>query len=107
MFVLLNFQFKAVILVTLVAAANCALLPTIKPFAARNPYYQPQNVFVQPQQRFYQPGTESAATSLRESSVVNPDSFQYAFETSNGISAQEAGQLKQVGAEAAVAAQGS
>lgn len=100
MFVL-NFQFKAVILVTLAVAANCALLPTLRPFAPR---YQPQNVFAQP--LLYQPGAEAAATTLRESSVVNPDSFQYAFETSNGIAAQEAGQLKQVGTEAAVVAQG-
>lgn len=43
---------------------------------------------------------------LRSDSVVNPDSFQYAYETSNGISGQEVGQLKQIGQEAAIVSQG-
>jgi len=97
-------MFKAVILVTLVAVANCALLPT---FAPRNQFYQPQrNVFVQPQQ-YYQQGAEAGAQILRSESVVNPDSFQYAYETSNGIAANEQGQLKQIGRDAAIATQGS
>lgn len=52
------------------------------------------------------PGADVTAETLRLESVVNPDSFQYAFETSNGIKAQEAGQLKQVGEESGIAAQG-
>lgn len=37
---------------------------------------------------------------------MNPDSFQYAYETSNGIKAQSAGQLKQIGEESGIIAQG-
>lgn len=37
---------------------------------------------------------------LRQESEVNPDgSYQYAFETGNGIVAEEKGQLKNIGAE--------
>lgn len=53
-----------------------------------------------------QSGVDAAAQVLRSDAVVNPDSFQYNYETSNGIVAQEAGQLKQIGQEAAIASQG-
>lgn len=36
---------------------------------------------------------------LRSESEVNPDSYKYAYETGNGISASEQGQLKNAGAE--------
>lgn len=49
---------------------------------------------------------DALAQVLRSDSTVNTDSFQYAYETSNGISAQEQGQLKQIGAEAGIATQG-
>lgn len=49
---------------------------------------------------------DAQAETLRSESVVNADSFQYAFETSNGIKAQSAGQLKQIGDESSIIAQG-
>lgn len=51
---------------------------------------------------------DNQAQILRSEAVVNPDSFQYEYETSNGIAANEAGQLKQfTQEEAAVVAQGA
>lgn len=38
-------------------------------------------------------------TVVRFDSVVNPDSYQYAYETSKGIKAEESGNLKNAGAE--------
>ncbi|KAH8303988.1 hypothetical protein KR018_000224 [Drosophila ironensis] len=38
-------------------------------------------------------------TILKSVSEVNPESFQYAYETSDGVSADAAGQLKNVGTE--------
>lgn len=38
-------------------------------------------------------------TVVRFDSVVNPDSYQYAYETSKGIKAEEAGILKNAGSE--------
>lgn len=38
-------------------------------------------------------------TVVRFDSVVNPDSFQYAYETSKGIKAEESGVLKNAGSE--------
>lgn len=46
------------------------------------------------------------AETLRSEMVVNPDSFQYNYETSNGIAAKSAGQLKQIGEEAGIVSQG-
>lgn len=46
------------------------------------------------------------AEVLRSESAVNPDSFQYNYETSNGIVAKEAGQLKTIGTESAIVSQG-
>ncbi|GBP30858.1 Larval cuticle protein LCP-17 [Eumeta japonica] len=55
-----------------------------------------------------QGGAEATAQVLRSEADVRPDGFQYAFETSNGIAAQEAGQLKNVGREEeAIQVQGS
>lgn len=42
---------------------------------------------------------DTHAEILRSESAVNPDSFQYTYETSNGIAANEAGQLKQLSPE--------
>lgn len=42
-------------------------------------------------------GGEADAQILRQDADVLPDSFSYAYETSNGIAAQEQGQLKNVG----------
>lgn len=47
-------------------------------------------------------GQDNVAQIVRSESVVNPDSFQYAYETSNGIHSQASGQLKQIGTESAV-----
>ncbi|XP_031640901.1 cuticle protein CP14.6-like [Contarinia nasturtii] len=52
------------------------------------------------------PSGDATAQTLRFDSAVNPNSYQYAYETSNGINAQEQGQLKQVGQESGIAAQG-
>ncbi|XP_055320745.1 cuticle protein CP14.6-like [Sitodiplosis mosellana] len=49
---------------------------------------------------------DASAQVLRNDAVVNPDSFNYAYETSNGIAAKEQGQLKQIGSESGIAAQG-
>jgi hypothetical protein len=38
-------------------------------------------------------------TVVRFDSVVNPDSYQYAYETSKGIKAEEEGSLKNAGSE--------
>lgn len=38
-------------------------------------------------------------TVVRFDSVVNPDSYQYAYETSKGIKAEESGNLKNAGSE--------
>lgn len=46
------------------------------------------------------------AQVVRSDSVVNPDSFNYAYETSNGIVGQAAGQLKQFGQDSALVSQG-
>ncbi|XP_064541562.1 larval cuticle protein 65Ag1-like [Drosophila montana] len=51
---------------------------------------------------------DSEAQVLRSDSDVGPESFNYAYETSNGISEQAAGQLKNIGSEnEAIAVQGS
>lgn len=135
-------QYKAIVLVALIAAVNCAT------FGQRQVYQnQYQNQFQQSryqqqlyqqqlqqqqlqaqqlqqqqaqeqqlrqqqlaeqyrQNRVYQSGADAAAQVLRSDSTVEPDSFQYAYETSNGIAGQQSGQLRQVGAEAAVVSQG-
>ena len=38
-------------------------------------------------------------TVVRFDSVVNPDSYNYAYETSKGIQAEESGQLKNAGSD--------
>lgn len=86
---------------TLVAAVNCA-------FPANNYYGQQRQQYPQRQRtQYYQPGAEAQAQILRNDQEVNPDSFHYAYETSNGIQAQEAGQLRQIGRDAAIVTQGS
>ncbi|XP_050307306.1 larval cuticle protein LCP-17-like [Anthonomus grandis grandis] len=53
-------------------------------------------------------GSDAAAEVLRADSNISPDgSYQYGYETQNGIAAQVQGQLKQVGAEFGNVAQGS
>lgn len=103
-------QIKAIVLVTLAAAANCALLPSHSLVAPRQHQFgfQPKPTFhVQPTyQHVAPPGSEAYAQVLRSESVVNPESFKYSYETSNGIQGQEAGHLKQVGPQAAIATQG-
>lgn len=55
-----------------------------------------------------EPNADNQAQVLRSESVVNPDSFQYEYETSNGIAANEAGQLKQfTEEESAIVSQGA
>lgn len=97
-----NLQFKAIVFVGLIAAANSALLPSRGLSLPRQQYYQPAHVNYQPRNV----GPEAQAQILRSDSVVNPESFQYAYDTSNGISGQEAGQLKQIGQGAAIVSQG-
>lgn len=87
-------------MLALVAAVNCAF-----------PNYFEQQRQQQQQQRqrqfYYHQTPEASAQILRNDQEVNPDSFQYAYETSNGIRAQEAGQLRQIGRDAAIVTQGS
>lgn len=108
-------QYKAIVLVTLVAAVSCATFPS-NSYSAQRQFYQNQLRQQQYQQqlqqqkynpqRYYAPGADAEAQILRSDSTVNPDSFQYAYETSNGIVGQESGQLRQIGQEAAIVAQG-
>ncbi|BFF99387.1 larval cuticle protein 65Ag1-like [Drosophila madeirensis] len=54
------------------------------------------------------PTADEGAQIVRSDSDVGPESFNYAYETSNGISAQEQGQLKNIGTEEeAISVQGS
>lgn len=46
------------------------------------------------------------AEVVRSESMVHPDSFNYAYETSHGIKGSAAGQLKQVGSDSALVSQG-
>lgn len=46
------------------------------------------------------------AEIVRSEMVVNPDSYEYHFETSNGIAAKSSGQLRQVGTESGIVSQG-
>lgn len=55
----------------------------------------------------YAQSPDATAETLRNEAVVNPDSFNYAYETSNGINAKSEGQLKQIGGEQGITAQGS
>uniref|UniRef100_A0A2A4K2K2 Uncharacterized protein n=1 Tax=Heliothis virescens TaxID=7102 RepID=A0A2A4K2K2_HELVI len=50
---------------------------------------------------------DAAAQILKQDADVLPDQFQYAYETSNGIAAQESGVLQKVGDQEAIAVQGS
>lgn len=92
---------KAIILLALVAAVNCAFPNYYDQQRQqyqnrqRNPYYQQQLT------------ADASAQVLRNDQEVNPESFNYAYETSNGIRAQEAGQLRQIGPDAAIVTQGS
>lgn len=95
-------QSKAIILVTLIAAVNCAF-----PANNYNNHFNRQQQYQRQRNYNYQPGPDAQAQILRNDQEVNPQSFQYAYETSNGIQAQEAGQLRQIGREQAVVAQGS
>ncbi|XP_031637041.1 flexible cuticle protein 12-like [Contarinia nasturtii] len=52
------------------------------------------------------PGGDASAETLRNDATVGIDSFQYAYETSNGIKAEEQGQLKTIGTEQAIVTQG-
>ncbi|XP_023172383.1 larval cuticle protein 65Ag1-like [Drosophila hydei] len=50
----------------------------------------------------------ASAQTLRQDSDVGPESFQFAYETSNGIAAEEQGKLKNAGSEnEAISVQGS
>lgn len=86
------------------SVASAALLPQQSLVAPRQAVFQPQyqqprQVFIQPQpqpqyQQFRQSG-EAAARILRNDATINPDgSYAYAYETENGIAAQEQGQPK-------------
>lgn len=46
------------------------------------------------------------AEVVRSDMVVNPDSFQYSYETSNGISAKSSGELRKIGDESGIVSQG-
>lgn len=52
------------------------------------------------------PAPDATAETVKSDSSVLADSFQYAYETSNGIRAQESGQLKQIGEESGIVTQG-
>ncbi|XP_053672588.1 cuticle protein CP14.6-like [Anopheles nili] len=53
------------------------------------------------------PVPDQNAETLRFDSNVEVNGYNYQYETSNGISAQEAGELKNVGDSAALAVRGS
>lgn len=70
-----------------IAVASAALLPTSAPAPAAS-------------------GADASATVLRNDATVNADSFEYSYETSNGIKAQEKGELKTIGEGKAIVTQG-
>ncbi|XP_017048565.1 larval cuticle protein 65Ag1-like [Drosophila ficusphila] len=45
------------------------------------------------------PATQNEAVVLKQTSDVGPENYSYSLETSNGIKADEAGELKNVGSE--------
>lgn len=53
------------------------------------------------------PSSDSEASVVRSEADVKHDSFVYSYETSNGIVAQETGQLKEFGTESGVVTKGS
>ncbi|KAJ8920789.1 hypothetical protein NQ315_004930 [Exocentrus adspersus] len=94
-----------VILSALVASSIAALLPTYRrpqllpsPAPTYNPIPSPTYT---PQGRIY--------AILRSNSDIAPDgsSYQYGYETENGISVQESGNLIAAGPEGGIAASGS
>lgn len=50
---------------------------------------------------------DATAETLKSVADVGPESYQWEYETSNQIKANEQGQLKEVGTERAIAAQGA
>lgn len=50
---------------------------------------------------------DASAETLKSVADVGPESYQWEYETSNQIKANEQGQLKEVGTEKAIAAQGA
>ncbi|XP_055299600.1 cuticle protein CP14.6-like [Sitodiplosis mosellana] len=83
-------KFVAIALFALVAGSYA-----IDPFALKSLVGSPHHA-----------SSDATAQVLRNDAVVNPESFNYAYETSNGITAKEQGQLKQIGSEAGITAQG-
>lgn len=81
-------------MLALVVAANCAF--------PQNNY---NNYFAR-QRNYYQPGPDAQAQILRNDQEVNPESYRYAYETSNGIRSEASGQVRQIGRDAAVVSQG-
>lgn len=53
-----------------------------------------------------QQSADATAETLKSVSDVGPESYSYEYETSNGIKANENGELKQIGEEKGIAAQG-
>lgn len=53
-----------------------------------------------------QQSADATAETLKSVSDVGPESYSYEYETSNGIKANENGQLKQIGEEKGMTAQG-
>uniref|UniRef100_A0AAG5DF40 Uncharacterized protein n=1 Tax=Anopheles atroparvus TaxID=41427 RepID=A0AAG5DF40_ANOAO len=53
------------------------------------------------------PVPDGKAETLKFDNVINPDSYNYAYETSNGIQAQEAGELKNLGDTSGLTVRGS
>ncbi|XP_031632822.1 larval cuticle protein 65Ag1-like [Contarinia nasturtii] len=53
------------------------------------------------------PGADASAETVKNVVNVGTDSFKYEYETSNGIKAEEQGQLKTIGSEQAIVTQGS
>lgn len=49
---------------------------------------------------------DATAETLKSVSDVGPESFSYEYETSNGIKANANGELRQIGEEKGIAAQG-
>ncbi|XP_031640902.1 larval cuticle protein 65Ag1-like [Contarinia nasturtii] len=77
----------AIVMFALIAVGSAALLPVPPAPAAQS--------------------ADATAQTLRNDAKVEADGFQYAYETSNGIKAEEQGQLKTIGKEQAIVTQGS
>lgn len=64
-------------------------------------------VLAAPQQQQASQNPDATAETLRSNADVGPESYQWEYETSNQIKANEQGSLKEIGTDKAIAAQGA